>query len=547
MLGRQPHDPGVAFAEEPADVVVRWRDLQRLAVGLHARPDARLVDALDGPRICPRSCGPRPSRRRPRPATVRPFRTGRVLGANGVPAPPGPHTLEGRSPMPPNPPVRIPAANRPSVPDTMSPPSISSEVRVKISPRPMPIRNNGQYDHHRTRMEGSSEAGLDRQRDAARDDEEHAPAGEVPMDTHAGTIPAATSRVPRRIPDDGPVLASPRRLGSDPVASREDTHAPERVADARASQGLDDPQGPRRHRAGPRIALGAEADPSCWVVWGDDPAVRYAISCRPTPGLLQVLARVNVPRRGPARFGEGDPLEPACSWASSRLEMAGGHRLLGFQVESHVLRGADDEGDAMASFALELFARVDGRPFTPRAAKRGGAAKAGAARRDRGQPATPQARPPRKSARRSRARRSPRPASARHGGNALRTAELLRPPVAPSPDKRPLHPFRRTLRYWASRLVAGAVTRAWLGSRCEGFDRLPNGPGDLLLQPPVVVGSVRADGHPPDAAAPVVLRPQGGGHGRRRSQPAHGTGPGRRSRTSPARTTCSRRPARSAP
>ncbi len=42
--------------------------------------------------------------------------------------------------------------------------------------------------------------------------------------------------------------------------------------------------------------------------------------------------------------------------------------------------------------------------------------------------------------------------------------------------KRPLSPIRRTLRYWASRLVAGAVTRAWLRIECEGFERLPGGP-----------------------------------------------------------------------
>jgi 1-acyl-sn-glycerol-3-phosphate acyltransferase len=46
---------------------------------------------------------------------------------------------------------------------------------------------------------------------------------------------------------------------------------------------------------------------------------------------------------------------------------------------------------------------------------------------------------------------------------------------SPSKD-RPLHPWRRTLRYWLSRLVAGAITRAWLRIRCEGFERLPGGP-----------------------------------------------------------------------
>jgi 1-acyl-sn-glycerol-3-phosphate acyltransferase len=43
-------------------------------------------------------------------------------------------------------------------------------------------------------------------------------------------------------------------------------------------------------------------------------------------------------------------------------------------------------------------------------------------------------------------------------------------------DSRPLHPWRRTLRYWLSRIVAGAVTRAWLRIHSEGFERLPGGP-----------------------------------------------------------------------
>jgi len=46
----------------------------------------------------------------------------------------------------------------------------------------------------------------------------------------------------------------------------------------------------------------------------------------------------------------------------------------------------------------------------------------------------------------------------------------------PIPAKRTLHPIRRTIRYWASRLVAGAVTRAWLRIECEGFERFPGGP-----------------------------------------------------------------------
>ena len=45
----------------------------------------------------------------------------------------------------------------------------------------------------------------------------------------------------------------------------------------------------------------------------------------------------------------------------------------------------------------------------------------------------------------------------------------------PARGARPLHPVRRTIRYWLSRLVAGALTRALLRIECEGFERLPGG------------------------------------------------------------------------
>ena len=129
-------------------------------------------------------------------------------------------------------------------------------------------------------------------------------------------------------------------------------------------------------------ALGAEDDARCWVIWGDDPGVRYVLLAPTDVGLVQVLVRVNVPGEGPRASAK------VIRWnrvqlGELALEMVSGHRLLGFQVESHVLRGSDDEGDAMAQFALELFARVDGRPFTPRADKRG---RAGAAKSRAGKP-----------------------------------------------------------------------------------------------------------------------------------------------------------------
>ena len=125
--------------------------------------------------------------------------------------------------------------------------------------------------------------------------------------------------------------------------------------------------------------LGAVPDPDCWVVWGDDPEARYAILVPTDSGVLQVLVRVNVPQEGPRASGK------LIRWSRVQvgelaLEMANGHRLVGFQVESHVLRGADEEGDAIASFALELFAGIDGRLFTPPVTKRGRSAKPAQAR-----------------------------------------------------------------------------------------------------------------------------------------------------------------------
>jgi hypothetical protein len=123
-------------------------------------------------------------------------------------------------------------------------------------------------------------------------------------------------------------------------------------------------------------SLGADPDPSAWIVWGEDPGVRYVMLVPTDAGLVQVLVRVNVPGEGPRASAK------VIRWSRIQvgelgLEMVSGHRMLGFQVESHILHGRDEEGDAIASFALEVLARIDGRPFTPRAVQRGRSAKAG--------------------------------------------------------------------------------------------------------------------------------------------------------------------------
>jgi hypothetical protein len=115
--------------------------------------------------------------------------------------------------------------------------------------------------------------------------------------------------------------------------------------------------------------LGADADPECWVVWGDDPSSRYSVLA-PTPsGLVQVYVRVSVPGEGPRAGGK------LIRWQRIQLgelgtEIQGGHRLVTFQVESHVLSGADAVADAIGDFAQILFAAADGRPVPPPATGR---------------------------------------------------------------------------------------------------------------------------------------------------------------------------------
>ena len=129
--------------------------------------------------------------------------------------------------------------------------------------------------------------------------------------------------------------------------------------------------------------LGAEADPECWVAWGDDPSSRYSVLA-PTPsGLVQVYVRVSVPGEGPRAGGK------LIRWGRLQLgelgiEIQGGHRLVTFQVESHVLSGADGAADAIGDFAQILFAAADGRPVPlPAKGRKPSTAKAASPTRSR--------------------------------------------------------------------------------------------------------------------------------------------------------------------
>jgi hypothetical protein len=107
--------------------------------------------------------------------------------------------------------------------------------------------------------------------------------------------------------------------------------------------------------------LGCEADPVCWVAWGDDPSARYMVFAPTDAGLVQVNARVNVPGEGPRAGGK------LIRWSRAQvgdlaIEMQGGHRILSFTLEGQILRGTDDSADAVAAFVLDVLAAIDGRP-----------------------------------------------------------------------------------------------------------------------------------------------------------------------------------------
>jgi hypothetical protein len=111
-------------------------------------------------------------------------------------------------------------------------------------------------------------------------------------------------------------------------------------------------------------------------------------------GLLQVNVRVNVPQEGPRASGK------LVRWnrvqvGELAMEIASGHHLLSFQVENQILKGSDEDADAIAAFALDLFAAIDGRTAAPRPVGRSTRAKSKARTPARRKPAQlPQLPPP---------------------------------------------------------------------------------------------------------------------------------------------------------
>src|SRR5206468_3928949 len=84
------------------------------------------------------------------------------------------------------------------------------------------------------------------------------------------------------------------------------------------------------------VLLGADHDPECWIVWGDEPGVRWTILAPAVAGLVQIHVRVNVPGEGPRSAGK------LIRWHRVQIgelsvEVQGGHRILTFQVEGNLL------------------------------------------------------------------------------------------------------------------------------------------------------------------------------------------------------------------
>jgi hypothetical protein len=130
---------------------------------------------------------------------------------------------------------------------------------------------------------------------------------------------------------------------------------------------------PSKEAGGPKVAavvdaviqaLGSDPDPHCWVAWGEDPGIKYSIFVPTEPGLIASFVRVNIPGEGP-RATTKLIRWSRVSIGELTVETQAGHRLLSFQIEQQVLRGADEEADRVAAFALRVIAAIDGRTIPP--------------------------------------------------------------------------------------------------------------------------------------------------------------------------------------
>jgi hypothetical protein len=108
------------------------------------------------------------------------------------------------------------------------------------------------------------------------------------------------------------------------------------------------------------VDLGASADPESWVVWGEEPGMKYSILAPSLGGLITVVVRPLGSQDGPRAVAK---LIRWSKLAVSELNIdsTGGHRIVAVQVESHVLKGVDEEADHICEFVRDLIAGIENR------------------------------------------------------------------------------------------------------------------------------------------------------------------------------------------
>ena len=108
------------------------------------------------------------------------------------------------------------------------------------------------------------------------------------------------------------------------------------------------------------VALGAGEDPPGWLAWGDDPEIRWTFLAPTRAGLVTCNVRVNVSGEGPRASAKVTRWGRIQVGELSIESAAGGMRVASFQIENLVLRGTGPEAEAVAGFAIEVFAAIDG-------------------------------------------------------------------------------------------------------------------------------------------------------------------------------------------
>jgi len=106
-------------------------------------------------------------------------------------------------------------------------------------------------------------------------------------------------------------------------------------------------------------SLGVSGDPPAFVMWGDQPDVRYQVLAATDAGMAVVGVRVNVPQEGPRASGR------LVRWSRVQageltVEAHHGRHQVTAQLEGQVLIGLDEEGDRIAEWMAEVYRRIDG-------------------------------------------------------------------------------------------------------------------------------------------------------------------------------------------